>query len=128
MTLILDAGGVSALVGDRDALVELRRRDALPAQVPVPVLVEVLTGDHRRDFQTNRFLRTCVVRPVDELVAREAARIRTLTGRAGEISAVDALVVALAATQPAARILTGDPDDLGALAAHSPADVVVVGV
>lgn len=128
MTLVLDAGGVSALADDRDALAELRRRGAWPAIVPVPVLVEVLTGDHRRDFRTNRFLRTCLVRPVDELTAREAARLRTLTGRAGEISAVDALVVAQAATQAAPRILTSDPSDLTALAQHAASPVAVVAV
>ena len=34
MTVILDAGGVSALAGQRARLVELRRRGYWPAQVP----------------------------------------------------------------------------------------------
>jgi len=54
MTIILDAGGVSALAGQRARLVELRRRGYWPAQVPVIVLTEALAGDHRRDFHTNR--------------------------------------------------------------------------
>ncbi len=44
MTVILDAGGVSALAGQRARLVELRRRGYWPAQVPAVVLTEALTG------------------------------------------------------------------------------------
>jgi hypothetical protein len=44
MTLILDAGGVSALTGQRARLMELRRRGLWPAQVPSVVLAESLTG------------------------------------------------------------------------------------
>ena len=59
MTLVLDAGGVSALAGKRARLMELRRRGLWPAQVPAVVLAEALTGDHRRDFHPNRLLRAC---------------------------------------------------------------------
>jgi hypothetical protein len=52
-------------------------------------------------------------------VARRAATLRALAGRG---SAVDALVVTLA--EPGGTVLTGDVDDLGALAEH--ADDVVV--
>jgi hypothetical protein len=96
VTLILDSGGVSALAGQRARLAELRNRGLWPPQVPAVVLVAALTGDSRRDVHANRLLRTCQVREVDEPQCREAARLRTATGRASKISAVVAVVVALA--------------------------------
>lgn len=128
MRLVLDAGGVSALVGDRARLRELQRRGLWPAQVPSVILTEALTGDHRRDFGANRLLRTCQVRDVDERQAREAARLRTATGRAGSISAVDAVVAATAAQLRDAVVLTSDPDDLRALAGQASSPFTVVGV
>jgi len=106
MTLVLDSGGVSALAGHRARLVALRERGLWPPMVPSVVLAEALTGDHRRDHHANRLLAMCVVEPVDEQLAREAACLRTATGRAGEVSAVDALVVAAAAEMTDPNILT----------------------
>ncbi|CAN5352257.1 hypothetical protein BH20ACT5_BH20ACT5_12000 [soil metagenome] len=97
-------------------MAELDAYLAEPAQVPTVFLVESLTGDHRRDVPANRLLRTCQIREVDEWSGREAARLRTSTGRAGTISAADAVVVAFASRGPAATVLTGDPADLTALA------------
>ena len=128
MTLVLDSGGLSALVGQRARLRELYRRGLWPAQVPSVVLTEALTGDHRRDFGTNRLLRACQVRDVDELRARVAARLRTATGRAGTISAVDAIVAASAGALPGAVILTSDPSDMRALVAHADVPIPVIGV
>ncbi len=128
MTLVLDAGGLTALVGQRARLQELRHRGLWPAQVPAVVLTETLTGDHRRDFHTNRLLKACQIRGVDELQAREAARLRTLTGNAGSISAVDAIVVALADSRPDAVVLTGDPTDIRRLAEHATHTVIVASV
>ncbi len=119
MTVVLDAGGVSALASQRARLMELRRLGYWPAHVPAVVLTEALTGDHRRDFHANRLLRACLIRDVDELAAREGARLRTGTGRAGTISATDAIVAAYASTMPDPVVLTSDPDDLNALAAHT---------
>jgi predicted nucleic acid-binding protein len=73
-------------------------------------------------------LRACQVREVDEGQAREAARLRAATGRAGTISAVDAVVTAVAGAQPEAVVLTGDPLDLLALAEHTTSPVSVVDV
>ena len=56
MTLVLDAGGISALAVQRARLIELRRRGLWPAQVPAVVLAEALTGDHRRDFHVKGLL------------------------------------------------------------------------
>lgn len=92
------------------------------------VLTETLTGDHRRDFHTNHLLRACQVRAVDETQAREAARLRTATGRAGTISAVDAVVAALAGAHPDAVVFTSDPLNLRALAEHTALSISVVGV
>ena len=128
MTLVLDAGAVSALVRDRGKLRGLVRLELWPALVPAAVLVEALTGDHRRDHDANRLLKTCDVREVDEIAAREAARLRTATGRAGSISAVDAIVVAFAARLPDALVLTGDLKDLRALAAYATAPVKIARV
>ncbi len=119
MTVVLDAGAVSALTGQRARLHELRRRGLWPAQIPAVVLTEALTGDRRRDFATTRLLRTCQIRGVDETLAREAARLRTATGRAGTISAVDAVVAALAGGLPDAVVLTTDATDLRSLAEHT---------
>ncbi len=126
MSLVLDAGGLSALAGQRARLEELRRRGLWPAQVPAVVLTEALTGDHRRDFQANRLLRACQVREVDESHAREAARLRGATRRAGTISAVDAIVVAQADALPDPVVLTTDPLDLQALADHAGSPIAVV--
>lgn len=126
VTLILDSGGLTALAGERAKLAELRRRGLWPAQVPSVVLTEALTGDHRKDFTTNRILRACQVRDVGELMARTAARMRTATGRAGSISAVDAIVAAHAASSPESIVLTSDPEDLTALADTAPQSIVVV--
>lgn len=126
MTLILDAGGISALAGQRARLIELRRRNLWPAQVPAVVLPEALTGDHRRDFHTNRLLRACQIREVGEPVGRAAALLRTATGRAGTISAADAIVAAYADTCPEPVVLTTDPADLTALAAHATRRITIV--
>lgn len=127
MTLVLDAGALSMLATNRARLEELRRRGQWPALVPAVVLAEALTGDHRRDFHENRILRTCDVRPTDELAARSAARLRTASARARSVSAVDAVVVALADDVGGATVLTGDVRDLLSLARHASNDVRVAG-
>lgn len=75
--------------------------------------------DHRRDFPTNRLLRACQIRDVNEPLGRAAAHLRTATGRAGTISAVDAIVAAYADTCPEPLVLTSHAADLTALAAHT---------
>ena len=79
------------------------------------VLVESLYGDSRRDANTHRFLKMCIIDPsVSELTARRAAELRR-RARAG--SAVDALVVAIA--ESGGTVVTGDRADIEALAAHA---------
>lgn len=128
MTIVLDTGGISALVGQRARLAELRHRNLWPPQVPAVVLTEALTGDHRRDFHTNRLLRLCQIRTVDEQLARDAAALRTSTGRAGEISATDAIVTAHAARVSDPTVLTSDANDVRDLAAHTGCDITIAAV
>ncbi|MBA2347779.1 MAG: hypothetical protein H0V81_05725 [Solirubrobacterales bacterium] len=52
-------------------------------------------------------------------MAREGARLRTATGRAGEISAVDAIVAAFASGRGGGVVLTRDPIDLRTLSARA---------
>lgn len=67
----------------------------------------------------DRLLRRCELVPIDEGLARVAARLRTRTGRAGSISAVDALVAAVGVGLPGSTVLTSDPRDLRALLASA---------
>jgi len=80
----------------------------------------LITGRPGADANTNRLLTTCDIDSnLDETTARRAARLRSRSRRG---SVVDAIVVAVA--EPNGRVLTGDPDDLRALAGH--ADHVLV--
>jgi predicted nucleic acid-binding protein len=125
VTIVLDAHGLTTLAANRALLEELRRRGEWPAVVPCVVLTEALTGDHRRDHHENRLLRACDVRPVDELVARTGAALRSeVTGRRTP-SGVDAIVVAVADDAGGATILSSDPGDLRALARHASHEVTV---
>ncbi len=122
--LVLDSGAVTRLA-ERSvraaALITAFRAEGLwPPVVPSMVLVECLTGDGSRDAAQHRFLRTCdVTESVPVSLARRSAWLRA---RASRGSAVDALVTA--AAEPGGTILTGDPADLRALAAHA-SDVTV---
>ena len=128
MILVLDSGGIGALAGQRARLAELRRRGVWPPQVPAVVLAESLTGDHRRDFHENHLLAMCQIRPVTEPMARDAARLRTATGRAAEISATDAIVVAFAIGHREAVVLASDPVDLADLVDTQPIPVTISAV
>jgi len=128
VTYVLDSGGLSALALDHRKVDALRRRDAWPPEVPVVALVESLTGDPRRDHATNRLISMCMVVPVEVRLARRAAHLRTATGRAGTISAVDALVVAVAERHEQAVVITSDVADVRALAAHAERSVRVLAV
>ena len=120
--VVLDSGAVTRLAS-RDRLSaarigSLKRRGIWPPVVPSVVLAECLTGRQSIDAVTNRFLKGCDIEeqlPVQ--IARNAGRLRDRTGRASEISAVDAVVIAMA--EPDGIVLSTDPEDLGALAAHA---------
>lgn len=122
--LVLDSGGLSRL-SQRNrraaALIEaLQAENLWPPVVPTIVLAESTTGAARTDANINRLLKSCDVEPVvAEATARRAGHLRA---RARRGSAVDALLVAVA--EPDGTVLTGDAEDLEAVAAH--ADGVVV--
>jgi predicted nucleic acid-binding protein len=117
--LVLDSGAVSRLAERSRAsaalIIALREEGLWPAVVPSAVLVECLQGHAGRDATANQLLKTCeVLEPISESLARRAALLRR---RARRGSAVDAIVVALA--EPGGTVLTTDPEDLEALAAHA---------
>lgn len=117
--LVLDSGGVSRLAQRRHdtvALIAVFERDGLwPPIVPSVVLVESLTGRQRTDASVNRLLKTCNI--IEELPQRLARRAGALRALAGQGSAVDAIVVAMA--EPGGSVLGGDLKDLRALAIHA---------
>jgi predicted nucleic acid-binding protein len=119
VTVVLDSHGLTSLAHNRARLEELRRRGEWPAIAPSVILAEALTGDHRRDYLENRLLRACEVKPVDELLARSAARLRAAARTRRTPSAVDAIVVAVADEAGGAVVLSSDPADLRALAQHT---------
>lgn len=123
--LVLDSGAVSRLAErSRQAvalILALRDEGLWPPKVPSVVLVECLEGHAGHDANENKFLKTCdITEIVSEPLARRAAQLRRLARRG---SAVDALVVALA--EPGGTVLTSDPHDLQALAAHAESVAVV---
>jgi predicted nucleic acid-binding protein len=117
--LILDSGGVSFLGGrHEDAVASIRVfvRDGLwPPLVPSVVLAETTTGRQQDDANANRLLKTCDL--VEQLPASVARRAGELRHKARRGSAVDAILVATA--EPGGTVLTGDVDDLEALASHA---------
>lgn len=117
--LVLDSGGLSRLSARSRraaALIAAFRREGLwPPVVPTVVLAESTSGSARTDTGVNRLLKSCDVDAVvPEHKARRAGQLRALARRG---SAVDAMVVALA--EPGSTVVTTDPDDLRALAAHA---------
>ncbi len=117
--LVLDSGGLSHLSQPRRrtaALIEVFKRDEIwPPIVPSVVLVESLTGQQHTDAAVNWFLKTCTV--MEQLTSELARRAGSLRRQARRGSAVDAIVVAVA--EPDGTVLTGDLDDLLALAQFS---------
>jgi hypothetical protein len=117
--LILDSGGLSRLSQrtQRAAalIAALQAANLWPPVVPTMILAESTTGAARTDANINRLLKSCDLDPI--VAERTARRAGYLRARARKGSAVDALLVALA--EPGGTVLTGDPDDLEALAAHA---------
>lgn len=117
--LVLDSGGLSRLASRTRrtaALIEAFRTNGLwPPVVPTVVIAESTSGRARTDTNINRLLKACDVdSAVSERTARRAGQLRANARRG---SAVDALVVAIA--EPGSTVITTDPDDIEALAAHS---------
>jgi predicted nucleic acid-binding protein len=116
--LILDAGAVIALSrSDVPARAVLAAAVEAGAEVSIPavVIAETVRGA-ATDTPVNRVVKAVgQVDILDEAIGRTAGR---LLGEADSSSTVDAIVVATAVEASGAVILTGDPTDLGALAAR----------
>jgi DNA-binding transcriptional MocR family regulator len=85
------------------------------------VVAQVWRDRQGRQVNLARLLRTVDVRAIDERAGRQAG---VLLGMAGTADRVDATVVLLAG--PGDRILTSDPDHIGALAVAAANRAVVV--
>ncbi len=117
--LVLDSGGITRLAQRRQDTAALIttfiRAGVWPPIVPSVVIAECTSGRPQADVAVNRLLKTCdIIEAFPERVARRAGALRALAGRG---SAVDALVVAIA--EPGGTVLSGDMDDLRALAEHA---------
>jgi hypothetical protein len=117
--LVLDSGAVTRLARrnrqNAATITVLRREGLWPPVVPSVVVVESVTGRAGADANANRMLKTCdIVTELPEAIARRAAQLRF---RAKRGSAVDAVVVATA--EPGGSVLTGDREDLRALASYA---------
>ena len=122
--LILDSGAVIALTRNDE-----RARAALAAAwesgvevaIPSVVVAETVRGS-AKDASVNRVIKAVGwVTPADEGTGRAAG---ALLGAAGSTSTVDAVVVASAIDAGGGVVLTGDPDDLEALALGHPEVVI----
>jgi predicted nucleic acid-binding protein len=119
--LILDSGAIIALAAGNERarrFVQRAVRERILAVIPAVVIAETTRGG-ARDAPVNRVIKAVdEVALVTEAVAREVGR---LLARARVANAtIDALVVATAARREPTIILTGDVDDIRALAAGYP--------
>jgi hypothetical protein len=122
--VVLDAGAlISADRGDRETVLRLRRvqQAGLGLRTNGVVIAQVWRDPSGRQANLARLLKSVDIRSVDERLGRGAGE---LMGRAGTRDAVDATVVAIAATGD--RILTSDPKDLEELVAASDRSILVV--
>ena len=122
--LILDAGAVIALShGDQRVRSTFETADKAGVQMSVPAVVvaETVRGS-AKDAPVDRVLkRINQVDIANEAIGRLAGR---LLGAVQSSSTVDAIVVATAVEAGGAVVLTGDPGDLGPLAARHPEVVI----
>jgi hypothetical protein len=132
VTAVLDSEALSAVAAPHERAVAAQRAQAVLTAVgrrggravaPAPVLVEV-SRTRGRAAAVGRVLGHLPVVDTDRRIAERAGR---LLGQHGLDSchAVNALVVATAASVQPAVVLTGDPDDLGRLAEGSPGVAVL---
>jgi len=123
--VVLDTGALLALAA-RDQQAAFLRRGLLRLRasvlVPIVVLPECVRGRGPRDAAVERALRVAALLPLTESAARHAGALLATTGarRGGAALTIDAMVVATAAELRGCVLLTGDPGDLGRLAADLP--------
>lgn len=122
--LVLDAGALIAVDrDDRAMLARLRvaQVHGFALRTNAIVVAQVWRSRAGKQARLARFLASVDVRPIDERMGRDAG---VLLGKAGTDDPIDATLLLVA--RPGDRILTGDPDDIGHLVAHSGAAVTVV--
>lgn len=122
--LVLDAGAFVAVDrGDRAMFARLRmaQRAGLGLRTTGVVITQVWRDRAGRQANLARLLKSVDVTAVDEHLGRAAG---LLLGIAGTNDAVDASVVAVAATDD--RIVTSDAKDIGPLVAASGRSIHIV--
>jgi hypothetical protein len=133
--LLLDSEAISALAHGPSArrervrgLLTVARRQGRTSGTVAAVLAEVVRG-RRQDAAIHSGLRRerLTIRPVDTKVAVRAGGLLGAAGVGSEL-AVDAFLVAAADLERGDVVVaTGDPTDMGRLAAHA-TDVTIVRV
>lgn len=121
---VLDAGPLVAVDrNDRNMMASLKVAQATGFELRTNgvVIAQVWHDPAGRQANLARLMKAVEVRAIDAQLGREAG---VLLGKAAAGDAVDATVVAMAATGD--RILTSDPGDIGALVAASGRTVVTV--
>jgi len=118
-SVVLDSEGLWAVARnsseDARAVLAASRQAGAPVLVPTVVLAETLIGDER-DARVYQTLKKLQVVPLDETIARMAARLKRLTGMAGVAATIDAVVTATSAAAGGGVILTSDIEDIRTLA------------
>lgn len=118
-SVVLDSQGLWAVArndsDDARAVLAASSQAGVPVLVPAPVLAEALYGDER-DARVNQVLKKLQIIPLNDVMARSAARLKRLAGMTGTAATVDAIVVATSAAAGGGVILTSDPKDIRALA------------
>ena len=122
--LVLDAGAFVAVDrADRAMIARLRaaQRDGLELRTTGIVIAQIWRDPGGRQAILAQLLKSVDVQAVDQRLGRDAG---VLLGRAGKQDAVDASVVAIAATGD--RILTSDPNDIRPLVVATKRSILVV--
>ena len=122
--LVLDAGAFVAVDrADRTMIARLRaaQRGGLELRTTGIVIAQVWRDPGGRQAMLAQLLKSVDVRAVDQRLGRDAG---VLLGLAGKQDAVDASVVAIAATGD--RILTSDPNDIRPLVVATERSIPVV--
>jgi hypothetical protein len=122
--IVLDAGAFIAVDrGDRAMAARLRvaQHAGLELRSTGVVISQVWRDPTGRQANLARLLKSVDVRAIDDRLGRQAG---VLLGHAGTSDAVDATVVAVAATGD--RILTSDSEDIQPLVAASGRSILVI--
>ena len=121
--LTLDAGAlIAADRNDRQVWAYLRETLIRGSEATVPTAVIVQAWRGPRSANLARLLAACAIDSLDEATARAGGE---LCGRSATADAIDAVVIVGAARRGDA-VLTSDPGDLAALAAHVPQPPIVI--